>query len=98
MAASNVAFFSVSIAVLLSGQTVTIDTSTILRGQRIIGSAMYRPQLLPMMLETLVKQKGKVPYEKVVSHYYPLADVTKAFKDAEWLDRQTAVSRSMLVP
>ncbi|HLF71935.1 MAG TPA: zinc-binding dehydrogenase [Dehalococcoidia bacterium] len=88
----------VEIGNIVKGQTVTIDTSTILRGQRIIGSAMYRPQLLPMMLETLVKQKGKAPYEKVVSHYYPLADVTKAFEDAEWQDRQTPVSRSMLVP
>jgi threonine dehydrogenase-like Zn-dependent dehydrogenase len=79
-------------------RTVTIDPSALLRGKKIMGSLMYRPQLLPLMMETLVKKRGKVPYEKIVSHTYPLADVNKAFEDSEWHERQTGVSRSMLIP
>jgi Zn-dependent alcohol dehydrogenase len=53
---------------------------------------------LPLMMETLVKKQGKVPYERIVSHTYPLADVNRAFADAEWHEHQTGVSRAMLVP
>jgi L-iditol 2-dehydrogenase len=79
-------------------RTVTIDPSALLRGKKIMGSLMYRPQLLPLMMETLVKKQGTVPYERIVSHTYPLADVNRAFADAEWHERQTGVSRAMLVP
>jgi threonine dehydrogenase-like Zn-dependent dehydrogenase len=79
-------------------RTVTIDPSTLLRGKKIMGSLMYRPQLLPLMLETLQKKLGQVPYEKIVSHTYPLEEVNRAFTESEWHERQTAVSRSMLVP
>jgi threonine dehydrogenase-like Zn-dependent dehydrogenase len=79
-------------------RTVTIDPSTLLRGKKIIGSLMYRPQLLPLMMEALVKKQGKIPYDRIVSHTYPLDQVNKAFEDSEWHERQTGVSRSMLVP
>jgi Zn-dependent alcohol dehydrogenase len=59
---------------------------------------MYRPSLLPMMLENLVKKQGKLPFDKIVSHTFPLADINAAFEQAEWADRQTNVTRSMLVP
>lgn len=79
-------------------RTVTIDPSSLLRGKKIMGSLMYRPQLLPLMMEAIVKKQGKVPYEKIVSHTYPLAEVNQAFAESEWHERQTGVSRSMLVP
>jgi threonine dehydrogenase-like Zn-dependent dehydrogenase len=88
----------VEIGNIVRGNTVTVDTSLILQGKKIIGSAMYRPKLLPMMLENLVKKQGKLPFDKIVSNTYPLAEINRAFEEAEWLDRQTAVSRSMLVP
>ena len=59
---------------------------------------MYRPQLLPLMMETLVKKQRTTPYDKIVSHTYPLEDVNRAFEESEWHERQTGVSRSMLVP
>jgi L-iditol 2-dehydrogenase len=88
----------VEIGNIVRGNTVTIDTSLILQGKKIIGSAMYRPRLLPLMLENLVKKQGRLPFDKIVSNTYPLAEINRAFEEAEWLDRQTAVSRSMLVP
>ena len=79
-------------------RTVTIDPSELLRGKKIMGSLMYRPQLLPLMMETMLKKQSVVPYHKLVSNTYALADVNRAFEESEWNERQTAVSRSMLVP
>ena len=88
----------IEIGDIVRGRTVEFDPSTILRGKKIMGSLMYRPQLLPLMMETLVKNQGKVPYERIVSNSYPLDQVNEAFAQAEWSERQTNVSRGMLVP
>jgi len=89
----------VEIGNIVRGRPVSFDPSALVFGsKRIVGSAMYRPALLPMMLETLVKKQGALPYDKIVSHVFPLAEINSAFEQAEWHDRQTAVTRSMLVP
>ncbi len=88
----------IEIGNIVRGRPVSFDPSTILFGKKIMGSLMYRPSLLPMMMESLVKNQDRVPYHKIVSNTYPLADVNKAMAEAEWADRQTAVTRAMLVP
>lgn len=88
----------VEIGNIVRGQTVTFDPSTVLRGKKIIGSSMYRPKMLPLMMEMMVKNLNKRPYAQIVSHTYPLAEVNDAFQQCEWHERQTAVSRAMLVP
>ncbi len=88
----------IEIGDIVRGRTVAIDPSTILRGKKIMGSSMYRPHLLPVMMEMLVKNLDKRPYTKLVSDNYPLAEVNDAFAQAEWNERQTRISRAMLVP
>ncbi|MSQ11670.1 MAG: zinc-binding alcohol dehydrogenase [Dehalococcoidia bacterium] len=88
----------VEIGDIVRGKTVAFDPSTMLAGKKIMGSMMYRPGLLPVMMEMMVKNLKKRPYTKIVSNTYPLAKVNEAFKEAEWFNRQTAVSRGMLVP
>ena len=88
----------VEIGDIVRGRTVELDPSTLLRGKKVMGSAMYRPSLLPLMMETLVKNQATIPYDKIVSNSYPLEQVNEAFADAEWNDRQTEVTRGMLVP
>ena len=88
----------VEIGDIVPGRTVELDPSTVLRGKKIMGSAMYRPSLLPLMMEMLVKNQDRVPYHKIVSNQYPLDRVNEAFEEAEWNERQTRVSRAMLVP
>ena len=83
---------------IVPGRTVAFDPSTLLRGKKIMGSSMYRPSLLPLVMETLVKSQDKVPYNKIVSTTYPLDHVNQAFDEAEWNERQTSVSRAMLIP
>ena len=88
----------IEIGDIVRGRTVAIDPSTLLRGKKIMGSSMYRPQLLPVMMEMLVKNLDKVPYTKLVSDTYPLDKVNEAFEQSEWNERQTKISRSMLIP
>jgi threonine dehydrogenase-like Zn-dependent dehydrogenase len=88
----------VEIGDIVRGREVAIDPSTLLRGKSILGSLMYRPSLLPTLLDFLVKNQHKLPFHKVVSHKFPLAEVNEAFVQAEWNQRQTPITRAVLVP
>ena len=88
----------IEIGDIVRGQTIAIDPSTMLSGKKIMGSVMYRPHLLPLMMDMLLKNQRDIPYDRIVSHTYPLADVNQAFEDSEWHERATNVSRSMLIP
>ena len=88
----------VEIGDIVRGRKVALDPSPITRGKKVIGSSMYRPSLLPVMMEMLVKNLGRRPYEKIISNVFPLADVNEAFEQAEWANRETPVTRAVLVP
>jgi Zn-dependent alcohol dehydrogenase len=88
----------VEIGDIVRGREVSIDPSKLLSGKNILGSRMYKPSLLPTLLDYLVRNQHKLPFEKLISHKYPLADVNEAFAHSEWAQRQTEVTRAMLVP
>ena len=88
----------VEIGDIVRGQEVSIDPSKLLQGKNIVGSLMYRPSLLPELLDFLVRNQDRLPFDKLVSHTFPLADVNEAFAAAEWSQRQTEITRAMLVP
>ncbi len=88
----------VEIGDIVPGRTAEIDPSTLRRGKKIIGSSLYRASLLPVMMDMLVKNQDRVPYHKIASNQYPLDRVNQAFEESEWADRQTSVTRAVLVP
>lgn len=88
----------VEIGDVVRGRQVSIDPSKLLSGKRIIGSSMYRPSTLATALEYLVRSVDKIPFHKIVSHRFALEDVNEAFPQAEWNQRQTEVTRAVLVP
>ena len=88
----------VEIGDIVRGREVSIDPSKLLGGKRIIGSLMYRPSLLPTILDYLVRNQDRVPFHKMVSHKFKLADINEAFVQAEWDQQQTQVTRAILVP
>jgi len=88
----------VEIGDIVRGKEVSIDPSKLLTGKNIVGSLMYKPELLPRLLNFLVRKKDSLPFEKIVSHTFPLADVNDAFAQAEWDQSQTPITRAMLVP
>ena len=88
----------VEIGDIVRGKEVSIDPSKLLTGKNIVGSLMYKPELLPRLLNFLVRKKDVLPFEKIVSHTFPLAEVNDAFAQAEWDQSQTPITRAMLVP
>ncbi len=88
----------VEIGDIIPGRQVSIDPSKLLPGKRIIGSLMYRPSTLATILEYMVRTQDTVPFHKIVSHKFKLEEVNDAFPQAEWNQRQTDVTRAMLVP
>ena len=82
----------------IGGQSATVPPGVLTRGRRIIGSRMYRNQILPMLMDFLVRQHERLPFEKIISNRYPLEQVNEAFEAAEWRGRQTEVTRAILVP
>ena len=63
-----------------------------------MGSLMYKPDLLPRLLNFLVRNQDRLPFQRIVSHKFPLAEVNQAFPQCEWDQRQPAITRAMLVP
>ena len=59
---------------------------------------MYRPDTLARLLDYLVKNRDKIPFHKIVSHKFTFDEINDAFPKAEWQQRQTDISRAMLVP
>lgn len=83
---------------LMLGRTATIEPVLLIRRKRIVGSAMYRPSILPRILDFLVRNAKQMPFDKVISHKFPLEDINDAFGQAEWVDRSTSVIRGAIVP
>lgn len=89
----------VEVGLYFSGTTVAFDPSLVLRGEkRIVGSAGYPHELIPTILEFLVRTNDTVPWEKMVSHRFPLADINEALAQADWASSDSGVSRAVLVP
>jgi threonine dehydrogenase-like Zn-dependent dehydrogenase len=88
----------VEIGDIVRGREVSIDPSKLLAGKSILGSLMYRPALLPKLLDYLVRNRYKLPFHTIISHKFPLAAVNEAFEKAEWNQRQTEITRAVLVP
>ena len=54
---------------------------------------MYDPWVIPRALEFLRRGRGRYPFDRLVSHTYPLDRIDEAFRDAEWYQREAAPSR-----
>jgi D-arabinose 1-dehydrogenase-like Zn-dependent alcohol dehydrogenase len=78
---------------------VEFDPSMIvMTGKRLMGSAMYRPVVLSMILDFLVRTKDTRPFASLVSHRFALEDINTAFVQSEWVAQQTPIVRAAIVP
>jgi L-iditol 2-dehydrogenase len=78
---------------------VEFDPSMIvMTGKRLMGSAMYRPAVLSMILDFLVRTKDTRPFASLVSHRFALEDINTAFVQSEWVAQQTPIVRAAIVP
>jgi threonine dehydrogenase-like Zn-dependent dehydrogenase len=88
----------VEIGHVMAGRTFTLDPRAIIRGKRIMGSSGYRHSLIPAVLDLMVKTQDRIPYDRIVSDRFPLAQVNDAMGTAEWAGRRTGVTRAVLTP
>jgi D-arabinose 1-dehydrogenase-like Zn-dependent alcohol dehydrogenase len=77
------------------GWETRFDPSWILFGnRRIIGVAHYEAEHLRGALDLMLRTRGRYPYERIVSHRFPLEAINEAFRRQE--DRH--VTRAAIVP
>ena len=89
----------VDIGLWFAGRTVQFDPSTIvMSGKRVVGSAIYKPGVLPIVLSFLMRNQHRWPFDELVSHTFSLDDVNLAFDQSEWDNKDTPVVRAVLVP
>ncbi|HEX2171378.1 MAG TPA: hypothetical protein VHL09_02895, partial [Dehalococcoidia bacterium] len=66
--------------------------------RRVQGIVVYDAWILPRILDWLVRVRGKYPFERLVSHTYPLEQINDAFQQADWSARAGSVTRAALKP
>ena len=77
------------------GKTVTLDPSKLVHGGKtILGMMWYRPQSLKAALVMLSESATRYPFDRILSHSYPLTEVDQAFADQD----TGAVQRAALLP
>ena len=88
----------VQVGLGLPGQTATITPVELLRGKTIMGTIMYRPRVIPMLLDILSRRENLKPLDHIVSKTYSLADVNQALIDMDWMQSQVQPARASVVP
>jgi D-arabinose 1-dehydrogenase-like Zn-dependent alcohol dehydrogenase len=72
-----------------------LDPGQVVRGSRtIIGLVVYEAWVIPRALQFLQRTRTKYPYERIISHTFPLERINEAFEQAY----QRQVMRLSLVP
>ena len=89
----------VEVGLWYRGTTTAFDPSEVFRGQRrLVGSSGYPHSLLPRILDFLVRTKDDVPWERMVSHRFPLTEINQALAQSDWAGKGGAVTRAAIVP
>ncbi len=71
------------------------------RGLRFIGFLQYDMRILPRALDFVHRSRARVPWERVISHTFPLEGIQQAFKQAEWVGRDpvdAVITRAAVTP
>jgi Zn-dependent alcohol dehydrogenase len=81
---------------------VELDPSTLVWGsKRIVGVVMYDPWVIARALEFLQRSRTRYPFDRLVSHTFPLERINDAFLEAEWYNREgsaNSITRAALTP
>jgi threonine dehydrogenase-like Zn-dependent dehydrogenase len=82
------------------GATVELEPAQLVWGaKRIVGVIMYDPWVIPRALDFLVRNRTRWPFERLISHTYPLEKIDEAFAQSEWHAKDTTnITRAAIVP
>jgi Zn-dependent alcohol dehydrogenase len=88
------------IGTISRGAKVEFEPAQLVWGaKKIVGVIMYDAWVIPRALDFLVRNQRRFPFDRLISHKYPLEQINTAFRDSEWHNRETtAISRAALVP
>jgi threonine dehydrogenase-like Zn-dependent dehydrogenase len=82
------------------GARVELEPSLLVWGsKRIVGVIQYDPWVIPRALDFLVRNRTRWPFDRLLSHRYPLEEIDRAFAESEWHAKDaTVITRAALVP
>jgi L-iditol 2-dehydrogenase len=87
---------------IVSGLAFPFDPDTACRrGLRFIGFLQYDTRILPRALDFVKRTRGRLPWERIISHTFPLESIQDAFQRAEWLGRdpvEAVITRAAVTP
>jgi Zn-dependent alcohol dehydrogenase len=88
------------IGTISRGAKVELEPATLVWGaKRIVGVIMYDAWVIPRALDFLVRNRARWPFDRLVSHTYPLERINEAFAESEWHGRDTTtITRAALQP
>jgi len=88
------------IGTISRGAKVELEPATLVWGaKRIVGVIMYDPWVIPRALDFLVRNRTRWPFDRLISHKYPLEKINEAFAQSEWHAKDTTtITRAALTP
>ncbi len=70
------------------GNVFSYDATALVRGNvRLVATSNYSPWALAQALAFLRRNRARFPFERLVSHVFPLAQISDAFQEADWMQR-----------
>jgi len=71
------------------GNVFSYDATALVRGNaRLVATSNYSPWALEQALAFLRRNRRRFPFERVVSHVFPLERISEGFRQADWMQRQ----------
>jgi threonine dehydrogenase-like Zn-dependent dehydrogenase len=71
------------------GNVFSYDATALVRGNvRLVATANYSPWALEQALAFLRRNLQRFPFERIVSHLFPLERISEGFRQADWRERQ----------
>src|SRR5260370_913855 len=88
------------IGTISRGAKIELEPSLLVWGsKRIIGVIQYEAWVIPRALDFLVRTRERWPWNRILSHKYPLEQINEAFAASEWHNRETTtITRAALTP
>jgi threonine dehydrogenase-like Zn-dependent dehydrogenase len=88
------------IGTISRGAKIELEPSLLVWGsKKIVGVIQYDPWIIPRALDFLVRTKGRWPWDRIISHKYPLEKINEAFAASEWHNKETtSITRAALIP
>jgi threonine dehydrogenase-like Zn-dependent dehydrogenase len=88
------------IGTISRGARIEFEPAQLVWGaKKIVGVIMYDAWVIPKALDFLVRNRTRWPFERLLSHKYPLDQINDAFSQSEWHAKATTtITRAALVP